>query len=531
VQAQLSQELGNTDGLSLAADWSAAGEATQNFFGNPVAPAGDVNGDGYADLVVGAFGHNGGTGKAYVYHGSASGLHLTANWSAVGEATNHHFGFSVASAGDTNGDGYADVVVGANSYGGGQGKVYVFHGSASGLSATAGWTAVGELFFTHFGGPVASAGDVNDDGYADVVVGAVSFDNIKGKAYIYHGSSGGLSLTPNWTATGEAPSNYFGWSVASAGDVNGDGYADLAVGAICYIFCTGKTYVYHGSPNGLSPNADWSAVGEATGNQFGISVASSGDVNGDGYADLAVGSPYNNNNTGKAYVYLGSAGGLSPTAGWSAVGEAANSVFGGSVASVGDLNGDGYADLAVGATGYNTNTGKTYVYLGSASGLGSNAGWNAIGEATSNYFGTSAASAGDVNGDGFADLVVGASAYNGDTGKAYVYHGSAVPAGCISSCLRVAAIGMRVDARYLYANVTVRDENGAPVPRALVSAHWDLPGGGALDQTKTTSASGTATFRALGGAGTYTISISNITISDYTFDPANSVILSKSITK
>jgi hypothetical protein len=141
------------------------------------------------------------------------------------------------------------------------------------------------------------------------------------------------------------------------------------------------------------------------------------------------------------------------------------------------------------------------------------------------------ASAGDVNGDGYADLAMGAYGYNNFTGKACLYHGSAVPAGCISSCLRVAAIGMRVDPRFLYASVMIRDENGAAVPRAMVFAHRDLPGGGSLEQTKTTRASGVANFRVTGGACTYTITITNGTLEGYTFDPDNGAVLSKSITK
>jgi hypothetical protein len=530
VQAQLQQELGRTLALSAIADWTAVGEATNNSFSYSLASAGDVNGDGYADLVVGAAGYNSALGKVYVYYGSPSGLSITANWSAVGEAINNFFGLQVASAGDVNGDGYADLVVGANGYNNSTGKAYVYHGSANGLSLTADWSVVGEAPNYYFGLSVASAGDVNGDDYADLVVGAIGFDSLKGKVYIYHGSPGGLSLTADWSAIGEATLNYFGQSVASAGDVNGDSYDDLVVGAYEASGIKGKVYVYHGSSGGLNSTADWSAVGEVAGNQFGYSVASAGDVNGDGFADLAIGA-LNYNGTGKAYVYHGTASGLSATADWSAVGEASGNQFGRSVASAGDVNGDGYTDLIVGAPVYNSSTGKAYVYHGSAGGLSLTAGWSAGGETTNNIFGLSVASAEDVNGDGYADLAVGAPYNNNFTGKAYVYHGSAAPAGCTTSCLRVAAMGMRVDARYVYASVTVRDENGAAVPRAVVSAHWDPPGGGALEQAKTTGASGSATFRASGGSGTYTISITEISKTGYTFDPANSAILSKSITK
>jgi hypothetical protein len=136
-----------------------------------------------------------------------------------------------------------------------------------------------------------------------------------------------------------------------------------------------------------------------------------------------------------------------------------------------------------------------------------------------------------VNGDGYADLAVGASRHNSDTGKAYVYHGSAILAGCTSGCLRVAEIEMRTDIKNIYATVTIRDENGAAIPRAAVTARWDLPGGSTLDQTKITDATGSASFNVKGRSGTYTITITDAVLAGYTFDPLNSTILSKSITK
>jgi hypothetical protein len=222
---------------------------------------------------------------------------------------------------------------------------------------------------------------------------------------------------------------------------------------------------------------------------------------------------------------------LSLTADWSAVGVGANDRFGVTVASAGDSNGDGYADLAVGAIGFNTNTGKVYIYRGSAGGLNLTANWSVLGEAPLDQFGRSVAPAGDVNGDGYPDLAVGADANNSATGKAYLFHGSAVTPGCITSCLRVIAIQMQVVSGVVKAIVTVRDEVGAAIPAAKVFARWDLPNGVTLNQSKKTNASGLATFIASRGAGAYTIRITNVTKAGYTFDPDNSTILSQSITK
>jgi len=401
--------LGGAGGLSVAASWSALGEAASDQFGRSVATAGDVNGDGYADVVVGASGKNSSAGKTYLYLGGPGGLGEVAPWSAAGEASNNFFGFSVAPAGDVNGDGYADVVVGAFGNFNEGGKAYLYLGAPGGLSGAASWSAVGEAFGDRFGLSVAPAGDVNGDGYADVVVGAYVNVTLTGKAYLYLGGPGGLSGAASWDAPGEATGDEFAWSVAPAGDVDGDGYGDVLVGAPGNASDTGKAYLYLGSPGGLSTGTAWSAPGEAVGDGFGFSVAPAGDVNGDGYADVVVGAGNNTSDTGKAYLYLGGPSGLNTSVAWTATGEAANDRFGGSVAPAGDVNGDGYGDLVVGARGHSASTGKAYLYLGSPGGLGGVAAWSVVGEAQGDQFGQSVASAGDVNGDGRADVVVGAS--------------------------------------------------------------------------------------------------------------------------
>ncbi|MFN8470052.1 MAG: FG-GAP-like repeat-containing protein [Caldilineaceae bacterium] len=430
-------------GSAASPAWSATGENTDNWFSAALVGAGDVNGDGYADLAISAPSYSSFTGKVYVFHGGATGLTGSAAspaWSATGENGGDDFGISVAAVGDANGDGYADLAAASDYYSSLRGKVYVFHGSSTGLTgstASPAWSATGENTNDSFGTPLAGAGDVNGDGYADLAVGTYAFSGYTGKVYVFHGSGTGLTGTPAgpaWSATGENAVNRFGISVAGAGDVNGDGYADLAVGATGYSSNTGKAYVFHGSGTGLTGSAAapaWSAGGENTNNQFGFAVAGAGDVNGDGYADLAVGVPNYNAWRGKVYVFHGGAAGLTGTAAspaWSATGENTNDQFGFAVAGLGDVNGDGYADLAVGANYYNTNTGKAYVFHGSATGLtgtAANPAWSAVGEGTIQQFGVAMAGVGDVNGDGYADLVVGAPGRNNWTGKVYVFHGSA----------------------------------------------------------------------------------------------------------
>ena len=205
--------------------------------------AGDVNGDGYADVIVGAHWFDNGQtdeGRAYVYHGSAAGLGAAPNWTAESNQANARFGWSVGTAGDVNGDGYADVIIGASLYYNGEtdeGRAYVYRGSAAGLSTTANWRAESNQANAEFGHSVGTAGDVNGDGYADVIVGAPYYDNgqvDEGRAFVYHGSAAGLSAAPSWTVESNQTGAYFGHSVGTAGDVNGDGYADVIIGAYLY---------------------------------------------------------------------------------------------------------------------------------------------------------------------------------------------------------------------------------------------------------------------------------------------------------
>ncbi|HXB42907.1 MAG TPA: VCBS repeat-containing protein, partial [Puia sp.] len=272
-----------------------------------------------------------------------------------------NFGWSAASAGDVNGDGYSDVVVGDAS-----GHAYIYLGSASGLSSSIATTLSGGV---NFGTSVASAGDVNGDGFSDVIVG-----DARGNAFVYLGSSSGLSAVPATTISGLGAFGG-GISVASAGDVNGDGFSDVVVSAVP----SNNAYIYLGSALGLSGTIA-TTLHEATGN-FGATVACAGDVNGDGFSDVVVGDA-----AGKAYVFLGAGGGLSSVASVTLTEAGVN--FGWSVASAGDVNGDGYSDVIVGDHG-----GNAYVFPGSIAGLSTTASATLTG---SPKFGTSVASAGDV---------------------------------------------------------------------------------------------------------------------------------------
>ncbi len=434
------------DPLSTSPNWTAEANQASAGWGYSLSTAGDVNGDGYSDVIVGApYYDNGLTnmGRVFVYYGSASGLPVSSNWNTLGGQANALYGTSVSTAGDVNGDGYSDVIIGAPNYDNGntnEGRVFVFYGSASGLPGTANWTSELNQDSAYFGISVSTAGDINGDGYSDVIVGASYYNNgqnDEGRAYVFNGSASGLSASESWTGESNQARSYFGCSVATAGDVNGDGYSDIVVGAWGFDNGNtneGKIFAYFGSASGVSASANWTSEGNQDTTLFGQTVATAGDVNGDGYSDIIVGAPTADNgqkDEGRAYVYYGSAGGPSATPDWAAEGNQINGDFGYSVATAGDVNGDGYADVVIGAITYDnsmTDDGKAFVYFGSATGLNATAGWTASSAQTFSLYGNCVATAGDVNGDGFSDVLVGAYFYsNGQSneGRSYCYYGGA----------------------------------------------------------------------------------------------------------
>ena len=397
--------LGKATGWALdqplaSVDASFLGEGELDFLGGGVhTHGGDFNGDGLNDVLLGSWG----AGRVYVVFGRVSGWTTdtdlgTADASFLGENMGDAAGWG-NSGGDVNGDGIDDVLIGAIGYGADRGKVYLVFGKTTGWAvdtslSLADASVVGEAVDDR-ASRVASGGDVNGDGIDDVLVGAPGYSDIgayrQGKVYLVPGRASGWGLDGDLGDPAVAPASFLGeatddnagYSVAIVDDANGDGLDDLLIGAVSnsqVASSAGKAYLVFGRTSGWYPNADLSQadasfLGGAADDQTGIAVANAGDMNGDGLGDLAVGAKGNDEfgvGAGQVFLFLGR------TTGWTtdtplsmADGSFAGGVYlescGISIGGGGDIDGDGYDDLLVGASGNNQaapQAGKTYLVRG-----------------------------------------------------------------------------------------------------------------------------------------------------------------------
>ncbi len=360
----------------------------------------------------------------------------TANTTVLGNLANSDLGQTVADGGDLNGDGFRDLVVAAPRFANGQGNegaVFVYLGGASGIDVTPDLQYESNSADARAGTAIAGVGDFNGDGFDDFLVGIPGDDgagNDAGAALLFLGSTT-LDATPDGVFGRAQTGAGAGTSVAGLGDVNGDGYADIAIGSPLFdgtAIDAGRVDVYFGgaSINTVSDGAIQSGV---TSLRFGSAVAAAHDVNGDGYADLVTGTPFfasGQTNEGAVYVYLGGAGTSFNTASDLIIqSNQAEAQIGLALAGLGDINGDGYSDLAVGAPLFNnaSTEGAVFIYHGGATLDGTADATLATSLTTANGHGTAVAGA-DINGDGFRDLVIGAPLADTDTGRILVHLGS-----------------------------------------------------------------------------------------------------------
>jgi len=411
----------------------------------------DLNGDSISDLIVGAPGIDASEdeidlGGAYVLLGPLSGTiglsAADASW--VGTNAEDRAGRTVAAAGDINNDNLPDVLFGtadARYEGSPLGLAYLAMGPATGGSAFADADAIfyGEAADSGAGYSVTGLGDISNDGVDDIAIAAHRAEDLDGVVYLLNGPlEGEISLAAaNATLTGESQSQA-GTTLDSAGDVNGDGVADILVGApqaSTSAGFVGTAYVMHGPAAGdidLSL-ADGRIRGTTDGDSVGSSVAGVGDIDGDGLDDVLIGAALDDTNgsdAGGSFLFLGPAEGATTTSEAHArlVGEHSDSAAGGAGAGGLDLDNDGQADLLIGAprTNYDSRNGAgaAYAVFGPVSGLVALSAADVMlgGAAIQDNAGFSVELATDLTGDGLPDLIVGAPAVgdSSETGSVFI---------------------------------------------------------------------------------------------------------------
>ena len=463
--------------LDGANGFTIPGVAAGGWLGISVSSAGDINGDNITDLVLGAFTVSSSLGASYVIFGSRgpflslfdlTQLNSTNGFTIPGVAAGGGLGLSVSSAGDINGDNITDLVLGAYRANASLGVSYVIFGSRSPPSAslnltqlngTNGFTIPGVVAVGYLGASGSSAGDINGDNIADLVLGSNGENTNRGASYVVFGSRSPFSASFNltrlngtngFTIPGVAASGNLGYSVSGAGDINGDNINDLVLGAYGANSALGASYVIFGSRSPFPASFNLTQLNGTNGfiipgiaaiGYFGCSVSCAGDVNGDGITDLVLGAYGVNANLGASYVIFGSRNlfpasfnltQLNGTNGFTIPGVVANGRLGVSVSNIGDMNDDNITDLVLGAYGVNANLGASYVIFGSRNlfpasfnltQLNGTNGFTIPGVAPSGNLGRLVSSAGDVNGDDITDLVLGAYGVNANQGASYVIFG------------------------------------------------------------------------------------------------------------
>ncbi|MEE9443763.1 MAG: serine hydrolase [candidate division Zixibacteria bacterium] len=407
---------------------SFEGEFTGDYLGKCVSGVGDVNGDGFDDIGIGSpykdIGPDNEIGKVYIF----SGKDFDTLYALEGEYAVDRFGYSLCGIRDIDDDGIDDFLVGAyrNDQGAANaGKAYAYSGADGSVIHTFLGSSIDQLM----GYSVSSIGDIDSDGVSDILIGSLQINGSGlGMVSAYSGSSGDFLFS----VYGEATGQNFGVSLSSAGDFNNDGMPDFVVGAQHNSdngYHSGKVYIYSGDGSLLH-----FFTGENPGDRFGCSVAGVGNVDGDALDDIIIGAGSFEgklNNGGKVYII--SANDLSTFRTHEGIWQG---LLGERVCGMGDLNNDGYDDYAYSEIQAH----RVYIH----SGIDGSLLYLLSSEVHFSWFGSFISGSSDINGDGVRDLIVGSEGFDNesgsDAGKVYVYSfGDADTDGILAGCDNCAA--------------------------------------------------------------------------------------------
>jgi hypothetical protein len=398
-------------------EWSGLNATNPGDLGGAAIARLDFNSDGFDDLVIGAPAGDSiapSAGEAALYLGSASGLQASpiGNFDGGSLSTGDGFGIVMAGVGDVDGDGYEDLVISAPQStntltGDGKALLYLGAPSPSTVVAPTGSAMVGGSANAGLGWAVAGAGDVDDDGLAEVVIGAPGHTGGGGQARVYGWDDVAGELVSTWSVAGPSVAE-LGAAVAG-GDVTGDGFSDVIVGAPGHNGL-GHVFIYEGAVDFEtdSPPGPINLVGTSSGARFGEAVAVPGDVDGDGYGDVVASAPDHTDTMpaqGQVQLWLGASG--PPTNPisqiWSTTGITPDERMGTTLAGAGDIDGDGLADFVAGSPTSNAGFGLARTFYGHKNPATLAEGWAWPGNGGTG----SGLVAGDFDGDGFDDLMVG----------------------------------------------------------------------------------------------------------------------------
>jgi ankyrin repeat protein len=418
-------------GEHQAANKVFTGETLGDTFGSYLDAGKDVDGDGHNDLLIGAPRHGSRKGRAYLFYGGPN-MDTKPDKVFSGEEVGDLFGVGVV-LGDINGDRYADVIVGAPGYNSEQGRVYVFYGGPE-MDTIPDKIFNGEKDTSAGFGQWLNVGDLNGDQRPDLTVSARGWDNFRGRVYVFYGSQGAdIDTTADMILDGENPGDRFGCKHTLGNDVNGDGYLDLVVGAESWPNDNqqGRAYLYYGGPDmDTAPDVIFTGEAGEPGGQFGYANELS-DIDRDGFVDVIIGAPFFNSSRGRAYLFFGGPD-MDNVADriFKPEGSSGQAHLGTAIAC-GRMNRNGHTDIAFGCPGHSDYTGQACVYHG-----GPGRSMDQIpdkvfeGEVSRSYFGAPVKLA-DLNGDYTHDLLVAANTYipvqGRFQGRVYLYHGEPLP--------------------------------------------------------------------------------------------------------